>query len=218
MNRRDALKTSVGLLAGITGHLQSASQTKAASEGERCPFFVAFDHGSYVTYFGKIFHTTGPCDQPHSFDGPKGLTIGCVASNPDCSARPAADVRMNSSHKKLQDEGMKKRPADNFVPKDTDIAKIIGDPRVIVFEAKTPCGTVEKIRAKIFLAEFSPPGSAKFSARFGFEIKAPAAAVPVIATADKVDSTGKHCLMVPVEESGGDVCFYRITLEERKCD
>lgn len=223
MNRRDALTTSVGILASATGLSQSAfsddakacvgevkGQTaiKDANEGDLCPFQAAFLHGTYTTYFAKTYHPTG-CTGGSSFDGANNLPLGC----PGDGCQSSKDSRIQS-HPELIKNGLAKGKADDHdcLPVEGDIARLIGAPQVIVFEAMTPKKRKEKIRAMIYKGEIFPANVAPFHCRMGVECGVPSGRESVIS--ENIIAEG-HCFMVPVVERGGDVCYYRITINNR---
>ena len=222
MNRRDALAASVGILATATGLPQPVHSSdekacvgaanlqgpiKDANEGDRCPWQVAFAHGTYTTYMAKFYHATG-CTGGTSFDGPNGLALGC----PGDGCASVIDKKIQC-HPDLIGKGLEGRKDDcDCIPIEGDIARLVGAPKFIVFEAVTPTKKKEKIRAMIFKGEIFPADVAPFHCRVGSECGKPSGSEPVITENIIADV---HCFMVPVIERGGDVCYYRITINSR---
>lgn len=170
MNRRDALTTSVGLIASVAGFSQTAESgsalganvnvnEKPEAEGELCPIYPAYFHGTYTTYFGGI-QTSGTCGQYRSYDGPNGLQCGCASGGcgpaKEDQATKSKGIRKDN-HDALKKNGMKEVPDENFRPVKAPGAAIVAS-KIIWVKGKHPKPNKPDItyRAQILDGELTP--------------------------------------------------------------
>lgn len=193
MNRRDALTTSVGLIASVAGFSQTAESgsalganvnvnEKPEAEGELCPIYPAYFHGTYTTYFGGI-QTSGSCGNYRSYDGPNGLQCGCAgggcAPAREDQATKGKVQGKDNNHDALKNNGMKELPDENFRPVKAPGASIVAS-KIIWIKGKHPKSGQPDItyRAQLLDGELTP-GNFDRLPDLGMLDPFPAAPIPV---------------------------------------